>query len=81
MNWSWLKTGPRRDVRGEVAMSQRLIKFDVATCGVTSPRGWQPTSRRDGQRRDVTEDCKNSRRDVAEKVKIDVATWKVHVAT
>ena len=83
-----LKTGQRRDVRGNV---------------VTLHRGLKLTSRRSGQRRDVTEsgtklrrdvgyqrrdvtethknsrrDVDYSRRDVPESMKIDVATLEIH---
>ena len=79
-----LKTGQRRDIRGNVATLQRRI---------------MPTSRRSGQRRgvpesvtkqrrdvgyqhrDVPETAENPRRDVPETLKIDVATLGINVAT
>ena len=68
-----LKTGQRRDVRGNIATLQRGLK---------------PTSRRLGQRRDVTESGTKRRRDVWSNVVTlqrvglnNVATLSINVAT
>ena len=86
-----LKTGQRRDVRGNVAKLQRGLK---PTSRRSSQRhdvteSWTKRHRDvEYQRRDVTETHKNSRRDVdyssrdvPEGIKIDVATLGIHVAT
>ena len=57
----------RRDVRGNVAMFQRVLLSNIATLGY--------------QRRDVPETAENPRRDVPEGLKINVATLEFHVAT
>ena len=61
-----LKTGQRRDIRGNVATLQRGLK---------------PTSRRSGKRCDVTESGTKRRHDVWSNVATLQRLIKIHVAT
>ena len=81
-----LKTGQRRDVRGNVATLQRGLKPTSRNSGQRCNVTESGTKRRRDvgyQRRDVTEAHKNSRRDVdyscrdvPESIQIDVATFQ-----
>ena len=75
-----LKTGQRRDVRGQRRDVRERIYANVAT--------FRATSRRSGQRHDVPATGTKQRRvvgyqrrDVLETAKINVATLKSHVVT
>ena len=62
-----LKTGQRRDAQGHRRDVTERIYANVATFrGIvaTLQRGYMPTSRRSGQRRDVPETGTKKRRDV-----------------